>query len=340
MTSEFVDDVLERFGDSIRVDETDKVDVISTGCLSMDVSIGVGGIPRGKVTELYGSEGVGKTTIALGISKSCLHEGGSVLYLDAENMLDYPVIREMIGEDFDPERFIILKPESAEDAFTMAEMGFRSGKFSLVVIDSIAALASQKEKDEEDFSKSVTVGALPRILARFLRRNVTDLMKKNNVALLCLNQVRDKIGAYMATFDTPGGHALKHFSSVRISLTKGQEITVGKEKVGIQSKFVIKKNKLSAPFRSYTIPIIFGKGVDRYSDIVDFCSMLGVIKKSGAHYKFEGEALGQGKLAAGATIEANVPLYDRIQAKVYEMLNQHTSIDMDLIDEEGALEDE
>lgn len=340
MPSDFIAEAVDKFGETILVDENEVIEVISTGCLSLDVSIGVGGIPKGKVTQIYGSEGCGKTTIALGIARSCLDDGGKVLYLDAENLLDYAVIRDMVGESLDPERFIILKPVSAESAFTMAEMAFNTGEFDLVIIDSVAALAPEKEKEDEDFSGSVTVGALPRLISRFLRRNVTDSIKKNNVALLLLNQVRDKVGAYMATFDVPGGHALKHFCSVIISLSRGQEITVGKEKVGVQSKFVVKKNKLSAPFRSYTIPIIFGRGVDRYSDIVDFCTMLGIIKKAGAHYKFEGEPLGQGKLSAGNYIKEHKEVYDRIQEKVYASLNKYTSIDTDALEQEVESEGE
>lgn len=336
--SDFLDKAIDKFGEYILVDENAVVTPISTGCLSLDVSIGIGGIPRGKVTEIYGSEGSGKTTIALGIAKSALHSGNKVLYLDVENMLDYTVIKDMIGEDFSDDRFVILKPVSAEDTFTLAEMAFNSGEFGLVVIDSIAALSPEKEKEDTDFSGSVTVGALPRLLSRFLRRNVTDSIKKNDVALLLLNQVRDKIGAYMATFETPGGHALKHFCSVIIALTKGQDIVVGKEKVGIQSKFVIRKNKLSAPFRSYTIPIIFGRGVDKYSDLVEFCTMLGVIKKSGAHYKLDDNAIGHGKIAAGEFISKNPDIEQMLIDRVYASINKYTAIDTDLVEEAGENE--
>lgn len=331
MTSDFIDEIIEKFGESALVGEEDSVEVISTGCLSLDVSIGVGGIPRGKITEIFGPEGSAKTTIALSVVKSCLSEGGKACYIDVEHMLDYPLLKDMLGEVFDPERFIILTPDTAENAFEMAEAAFNSGEFDLVVLDSIGALAPSFEKTEE-FNKA-SVGLVPKMVTKFLRRNI-DGIKKQNVALLLINQVRDKIGAYMPTFETPGGHGLKHFASLRIALSKGQELKVGNEKVGIMVKFVIKKNKLSAPFRSYTIPIVFGKGVDSFSDTVDFCSMLGVIKKKGSYYKFEETVLGQGKLSAGEYLSQHPETLDNIKESVYNVLNKYTSIDVEAVEKE------
>lgn len=340
MTSDFLDGIIEQFGDSAIKEQSDKIDVISTGCLSLDVSIGVGGIPRGKITEIFGSEGGGKTTLALSIVKEALKEDVKVLYVDAEHMLDYGLLKDMIGEDLDKSKLVILNPKTAEDAFTMLESGINSGEFAVVILDSIGALAPQKEQEDE--FADANVGLVARMVTKFLRRNVHEIEQKN-VALILLNQVRDKIGAYMASFETPGGHALKHFTSLRISLSRGQEIKVGNETVGIMTKFVIKKNKLSAPFRSYTVPIIFGKGIDTFSDVVDFCSMLGVIKKKGSYYKYEDVSLGQGKLAAGDYLEKNPDTLDRIKIEVYNVLNKYTSIDVDAVkesDEEEEIKDE
>lgn len=331
MESEFLIKIIDKFGDTVLVDSTDKVDVIPTGSLSLDVSIGVGGIPRGKITELYGPESSGKTTLAISIVKHALHSGLHALYIDAENMLDYGLLKDMVGEDFDKEKLVILNPETAEDAFNMIEMGLQSGDFEIIILDSIGSMAPKKEQ-EDDF-EDANVALLARLVTKFLRRNAHVIAEKN-IALLLLNQVRSKIGSYMATFETPGGHALKHFASLRIALSRGQEMKVGNETVGIMSKFVIKKNKLSAPFRSYSIPIIFGKGIDTFADTVDFCSMLGIIKKKGSYYKFNGESLGQGKIAAGDFLEKNPKILDEIKNMVYNAVNKYTSIDVDALETE------
>jgi recombination protein RecA len=333
--STFLSDIVDKFGDAVLVDDTDKVDVIPTGSLSLDVSIGVGGIPRGKITEIFGSEGGGKTTLALSIVKNALKLGLRALYIDAENMLDYGLLKDMIGEVLNKDQLVILNPETAEDAFNMIEMGLQSGDFELIILDSVGSLAPKKEQEDE--FEDANVGLLARLVSKFLRRN-SHVVSEKNIALVLLNQVRAKIGAYMASFETPGGHALKHFTSLRISLSRGQEMKVGNETIGIMTKFIIKKNKLSAPFRSYTIPIVFGKGIDTFSDTVDFCSMLGVIKKKGSYYKFEDITIGQGKLAAGDFLEKNPETLDRIKISLYNSLNKYTSIDVDAVEELGEEE--
>jgi recombination protein RecA len=238
--STFLSDIVDKFGEAVLVEDTDKVDVIPTGSLSLDVSIGVGGIPRGKITEIFGSEGGGKTTLALSIVKNALKLGLRALYIDAENMLDYGLLKDMIGEDLNKDQLVILNPDTAEDAFNMIEMGLQSGDFELIILDSVGSLAPKKEQDDE--FEDANVGLLARLVSKFLRRN-SHVVKEKNIALVLLNQVRAKIGAYMASFETPGGHALKHFTSLRISLSRGQEMKVGNETVGIMTKFVIKKNK-------------------------------------------------------------------------------------------------
>lgn len=336
MASDFLNSIVDKFGEAVLVENSDKVDVIPTGSISLDVSIGVGGIPRGKITELFGSESSGKTTLAMSVVKNALKLGLRSLYIDAENMLDYGLLKDMVGQEFTKEQLVILNPETAEDAFNMIEMGLNSGDFELIVLDSVGSMAPLKEQ-EDDF-EAANVALLARLVTKFLRRNAHVIAEKN-VALLLLNQVRSKIGAYRASFETPGGHALKHFTSLRISLSRGVEMKVGNETVGIMTKFVIKKNKLSAPFRSFTIPIVFGKGIDEFSDAVDFCSMLGVIKKKGSYYKFEDVTLGQGKLQAGDYLEKNPETLDRIKEGVYSVLNKYTTIDLDTVPEEEVEEE-
>jgi len=290
----FLDKIVEKFGEHVLETHKRDLEVVSTGCLSLNASIGFGGIPKGMITELFGPEGSGKTTVALNTAKLLAADGKKTLYIDVENLLNTQILKAVLGEDVRIENIIILTPDSAEDAFMMAESGIESGEFELVVIDSIGAMALRKEKNI-DFDKD-TMGQLPKIVARFIKRNVYDIRTKN-VAVLILNQIRDNVGAYVKSYKTPGGHQLQHQAAVRISLTKGKNLTRGEEIVGILTKFVIKKNKLSAPFRSFTIPIIFGEGIDYLSDLIEFSELLGVIQKGGPYYKFNDLTLGQGKVA-------------------------------------------
>jgi recombination protein RecA len=332
-TETFIDKILQEFGEKVLDTYNKEIGFISTGCLSLDTSIGIGGIPKRMMTELYGPEGSGKTTIALNTAKILAESGKKTLYIDAENLLNTKILKAVLGEDAKIENITILTPESAEDAFIMAEAGIESGEFDLIVIDSIGAMASRKEKDVE-FDKD-TMGQLPKIVARFIKRNVFDIRTKD-VAVLLLNQIRDNVGSYTKSFKTPGGHQLQHQAAVRISLTKGEDLKRGDEKVGILTKFVIKKNKLSPPFRSFTVPIIFGQGIDYLSDLIDFSELLGVIKKGGPYYKFEDKTLGQGKVATREFLMGSKETLDKIVETVYNLVNKQPL----LVDVLNDLEDE
>jgi recombination protein RecA len=322
-SSNFLDAIVEEFGEKVLDNHTKKIEAISTGCLSLDTSIGVGGIPKGMITELSGPEGSGKTTIALNTAKGLANEGKKTLYIDVENLLNTSIMKAVLGEDTKVENIIILTPDSAEDAFIMAEKGIESGEFDLIVIDSIGAMASRKEK-EKKFDEE-TMGQLPRVVARFIKRNVYAI-RVGNIAVLALNQIRDNVGSYTKGYKTPGGHQLGHESTVRISLTKGENLTRGKEIVGILTKFVIKKNKLAPPFRSFTIPILFGQGIDFYSDLLDFAKLLGLITVTGPHYKFEGENIGLGKAGTRERLMQDKSTLDRIVEKVYNTVNKQSNI--------------
>ena len=315
----FLDAMLEKFGEQVLDNHKKEVTAISTGCLSLDTSIGIGGIPRGMLTELSGPEGSGKTTVALNTAKILAKEGKKTLYIDVENLLNTEIMRAVLGEDAKVENIVILTPNSAEDAFTMAEMGIESEEFDLIVIDSVGAMASKKEKDVP-FDKD-TMGQLPKIVARFVKRNSYDIRVKD-VAVLILNQIRDNVGSYHGGYKTPGGHQLAHQAAVRISLTKGEDLKRGDEKVGILTKFVIKKNKLSAPFRSFTIPIIFGQGIDYLSDLLDFAKLLGVIQGKGSYYKLDELTLGQGKAATREFLISSPETLDKIVQMCYNMVNK------------------
>lgn len=325
----FSEYIIEEFGEQVLDNHTKELEALSTGCLSLDTSIGIGGIPKGMITEMYGPEGSGKTTVALNTAKVLADSGGKTLYIDVENLLNKSILKSVLGDEANIDHIVIVTPPSAEKAFMMAEKGIESGEFELIVIDSIGAMASEKEK-EVDFDKD-TMGQLPRIVGRFIKRNVYDI-RTRNVAVLILNQVRDNVGSYVKSFKTPGGHQLAHEAAVRISLTKGENLTRGQEIVGILTKFVIKKNKLSAPFRSFTIPIIFGQGIDFLSDLLDFTKLLGVVTQKGAYYYFEDENLGQGKAQARETLLESKETLAKIMETCYNLLKKQSSIS-DLLNE-------
>jgi len=317
-TKSFLELITDDFGEDV-LGRDMAGDFISTGSLSLDMSIGPGGIPVGRFTEIYGSEGSGKTTIALSISRNAIKDGKKVLYIDVENMLDVSLIQGILGENFPVDMFVLLQPNTAEDALSIIERGIDSKEFGLIVLDSIGALAPSVEK-EKDLDE-LQMGTTPKLLAKFFRRTSYNLRTINKTAVLLINQVRDNIGSYSKGFSVPGGHALKHFCSLIIALTRGQEIKQGDQSVGITTSFVVKKNKLSSPFRGYEIPIIFGEGVAFYKDFVRFSESIGVLKKAGPYYKFNDELIGKGVAQTIEALKQNQELLDRIRVVCYNAVN-------------------
>lgn len=318
---DFLETLLDKLGEESLVEETETIIPISTGSISLNASIGIGGIPRGRITEIYGSEGSGKTTLCLNTAINCIKKGGKVLYIDVEQMLDYPTVKSMLSVDINKNELIILRPTSAENAVEMAEYGIDSEEFELIIFDSIGALAPEKEKEDKFTDAQMTL--VPRIMAKFLRRNA-DKIRTNRIAFVFINQVRDTIGSFMQTYSTPGGHAVKHFAALIISLTKGANIQQAGKTLGITSKFTIKKNKLAAPFKSYSLPIIFGQGVDYFRDLINFAVDLGIVSKKGSSYNFGEEYLGRGanQVALNLQTEDYKNTLDRIEEEVYNMVNQ------------------
>ena len=316
----FLEEVEDKYGDSTIVRNDTVVDIIGTGSLALDVSTGIGGIPMGRFTEIYGPESSGKTTMSLSIVKEAIKKGYTVLILDVERGLDYRFVKSVIG-DYDENKLVILSPDSAEDTFEIAEQGIASKAFNLIILDSLGGL-SPKEEKKKNF-EDASVALLPRLLSKWLRRN-SYAVRENNIAFLFINQVRDKIGSYVGGYTAPGGHALSHYLSMRIKFTKGGKLEIikdgSKELIGILTKFTVEKNKLAVPYRSFTIPILFGVGVDYYRDVLDFTSMLGVVRRSGAFYKFEENVLGQGILKASQYLKENQETLDKIVEMCYNVL--------------------
>jgi recombination protein RecA len=293
----------------------EEAEPLPTGSLSLDVAIGIGGLPRGKFTTIYGAESSGKTTISLSIANIVREIGEETLYIDVESGLDYPYVNAVVG-GFDPSYLTIVRPETAEQALEVAEAGIRAKKFGLIVLDSVGALAPQKLKDDDLGDDNVAL--LARMLAKFLPRNAYKL-KETNTAFLFVNQVRDKIGSYMGGYTMPGGHALYHQCSVIIFLGKGQPIKEGKETTGILSKFTVKKNKVAKPFMTGFIPLRFGMGIDFGRDALDFAVSLGVVNRSGSWYSFDGERIGQGANKASAYLLENPEILDKIKELCYNV---------------------
>lgn len=287
---------------------------VSTGCLSLDLCTGVGGIPKGRFTEIFGEESTGKSTLALHLASNVIKNGGKVLYVDAENQMSLKYAKQIIG-DFDSEKFLLVMPKTAEHAFMIMERGIKED-YDLIVLDSVAALAPLQELKKDFDEESMTL--ISRMLNKFFRRQSFNVREKG-IIVLFLNQVRDTIGSYFKSFQTPGGHALKHYTSLRIFLSRGKKIKQGDVQIGNYVTVSIVKNKVANPFRATSIPLIFGKGFDFMLDLISVAELLGVITRSGSFYKFEGKPIGQGLLAVKEYLESDPETLDKIVKECYNL---------------------
>ncbi len=312
----FLQEMIDEYGEDILIRRySEGVPVISTGAVSIDVSTGIGGIPLGRVSEIYGPEGGGKTTICLEIARNAIELGFKVLYIDTENSLDFGYTSDILGEDYDEENFLVLQPKSGEVALKIAEAGIETG-YKVIMFDSIASLSPEKELDDP-FDKA-HIALSPRLTAKFLRRQINEIRKKE-VAMIVTNQVRANIGSYMGDLTTPAGYALKHYTSLRIYMTRSKKIVEKEEEIGHFVKFVIKKNKLAKPFRTATTNIIYGEGINYYRDLISFGSLLGVIKTRGSYYAFEDDTIGLGMAKSAEALKENPELLDKIISICYNV---------------------
>ncbi|CAB4323809.1 MAG: recombinase RecA [Actinobacteria bacterium] len=292
-----------------------KVDTISTGALALDLALGVGGLPRGRVIEIYGPESSGKSTLAMHVVAEAQRNGGICAYVDAEHAMD-PAYARGIGVDVD--ELLISQPDTGEQALEITDMLVRSGALDVIVIDSVAALTPRAEIEGE--MGDTHVGLQARLMSQALRKLTANLNKSNTVCIF-INQLREKIGVMFGSPETtPGGRALKFYSSVRLDIRRIESIKDGVEIVGNRTRVKVVKNKVAPPFRQCEFDIMYGKGISREGSLVDIGVDLGVVKKSGAWYTYEGEQLGQGRENAKSFLTANpeimVEISDRILTSV------------------------
>ncbi|WP_165060192.1 MULTISPECIES: recombinase RecA [unclassified Adlercreutzia] len=289
------------------------IGVIPTGALPLDVALGIGGVPRGRIIEIYGPESSGKTTLALQILAEAQALGGIVAFIDAEHALD-PVYAARLGVDID--EVLISQPDTGEQALEICDMLVRSSAVDCVVIDSVAALVPRAEIEGE--MGDTTVGLQARLMSQALRKLAGSLSKSNTTCIF-INQLREKIGVMFGNPETTtGGRALKFFSSVRIDIRRIESIKVSGEAVGNRVRAKIVKNKVAPPFRQAEFDLMYGEGISREGCIIDMAVDCGVAKKSGAWYTYGEERLGQGREAAKQTLRDNPELRDEIEAKVRE----------------------
>ncbi|HET7104440.1 MAG TPA: recombinase RecA [Terracidiphilus sp.] len=291
------------------------ISVISTGSISFDAALGVGGIPRGRVIEVFGPESSGKTTITLQIIAEAQKLGGLAAFVDAEHALD-PIYAKKLGVDVD--NLLVSQPDSGEQALEITEALVRSGAIDVLVVDSVAALVPKAELDGEMGDSHV--GLQARLMSQALRK-LTGTVSKSRTALVFINQIREKIGVMFGNPETTtGGRALKFYSSVRIDIRRIAAIKEGDAVTGNRTKVKIVKNKVAAPFREAEFDILYGEGISREGDVLDLGVAHGIVEKSGAWYSYAGERIGQGRENTRAFLKENKEIFARLDGEVRRKL--------------------
>ncbi|BAN03020.1 recombinase RecA [Ilumatobacter coccineus] len=287
------------------------IEVVPTGALALDLALGVGGLPRGRITEIYGPESSGKSTLAMHVVAEAQRNGGVCAYIDAEHAMD-PVYAAAIGVDVD--QLLISQPDTGEQALEIADMLTRSGAIDVLVIDSVAALTPRAEIEGEMGDSHV--GLQARLMSQALRKLTGNLSKTKTIAIF-INQLREKIGVMFGSPETtPGGRALKFYSSVRLDIRRIETLKDGTDPVGNRTRVKVVKNKVSPPFKQAEFDIMYGKGISREGSLIDMSVDLAIVKKSGAWFTYEGEQLGQGREKAKEYLRTNPEVTMEISNKV------------------------
>ncbi|MBP5679126.1 MAG: recombinase RecA [Bacilli bacterium] len=290
-----------------------KVDVVSSGVLSLDIALGVGGYPKGRIIEIYGPESSGKTTFALQAIAEHQKLGGRAAFIDAEHALD-PVYAEQLGVNID--ELLLSQPDTGEQALEICDALVRSEAISIVVIDSVAALVPQAEIDGEMGDSHV--GLQARLMSQALRK-LNGTISKTNTTVIFINQLREKVGVMFGNPETTtGGRALKFYASIRLEIRRSEQLKMGEGIVGNKTTVKVVKNKVAPPFKSCVVDIMYGEGVSREGEIVDLAADAGIMEKTGAWYAYKGEKLGQGKENVKLLLKENTELRDELEQKVRE----------------------
>ena len=293
----------------------EKVDSISTGSISIDAALGVGGLPKGRIIEIFGPESSGKTTLTIHAIAECQKQGGIAAFIDAEHAFDR-FYAENLGVDID--NLVISQPDTGEQALEIADNLIRSGAIDLIVIDSVAALTPKSEIEGEMGDASVGVQA--RLMSKALRK-MTASISKTGATCVFINQLRSKIGIMFGNPETTtGGNALKFYSSVRIDIRRSTQIKDGEKVLGNRTKVKIVKNKIAPPFRRAEFDIVYGKGISKTGEVIDLGVEHNIIEKSGSWYSYEGTKLGQGKEAVKSLLNDNPELMSELESKVKEVI--------------------
>jgi recombination protein RecA len=288
-----------------------QIESISTGALSLDLALGIGGLPRGRIVELFGPESSGKSTLAMHVVAEAQRNGGICAYIDAEHAMD-PIYAKAIGVNVDD--LLISQPDTGEQALEIADMLIRSGALDVIVVDSVAALTPRAEIEGE--MGDTHVGLQARLMSQALRKLTANLNKSNTIAVF-INQLREKIGVMFGSPEvTPGGRALKFYASIRLDIRRIESIKDGAEVVGNRTRVKVVKNKCASPFKQCEFDIMYGKGISREGTLLDVATDLGLVRKSGAWYTYEGEQIGQGRENAKAFLAENLELVIEISEKV------------------------
>ena len=303
------------------------IETVPTGALALDLALGVGGLPRGRVIEIFGPESSGKSTLAMHVVAEAQRNGGICAYVDAEHAMD-PIYARAIGVDVD--ELLISQPDTGEQALEITDMLVRSGALDVVVIDSVAALTPRAEIEGE--MGDTHVGLQARLMSQALRKLTANLNKTNTICIF-INQLREKIGVMFGSPETtPGGRALKFYSSVRLDIRRIESIKDGVEIVGNRTRVKVVKNKVAPPFKQAEFDIMYGKGISREGSLLDIGVDLGFVKKSGAWYTYEGEQLGQGRENAKSFLTQNPEIMVEVSERILKQVGIGVDPDAELED--------
>ena len=293
-----------------------EIDVTSTGSLSLDIALGVGGFPKGRIIEIYGPESSGKTTIALHAIAEVQKAGGRAAFIDAEHALD-PVYAQKLGVNIN--ELLLSQPDSGEQALEICDALVKSEAVSIVVIDSVAALVPQAEIEGEMGDSHV--GLQARLMSQALRK-LSGTISKTKTTAIFINQLREKVGVLFGNPETtPGGRALKFYSTIRLDIRRGEQIKMGDSVIGNKTNIKVVKNKVAPPFRTATVDIMYGEGVSKTGEIVDLASENNIIQKSGAWFSYNGEKIGQGRENVKQYLKMNPDILEEIENKVRDIYN-------------------